>query len=132
MREIDAATAISWIEEGKARIIDVRQPFEFASAHIPGSTLIPSSQFSAKALPADPGQKTVLVCASGARSAQACRALGAGHSEVYSLRGGLQAWRAAGGTLEGRGGSVLPLLRKLALLGLMILAALAIGRAFSG
>ena len=41
MREIDAATALAWAKAGTARIVDVREPAEFASIHIVGARSIP-------------------------------------------------------------------------------------------
>ncbi len=87
MREIDAATALAWAKSGQARIIDVREPAEFASAHIAGARSIPLGTLDRVEIAPAEGEKLVLVCASGRRSAMACEKLAVSGREVYSLRG---------------------------------------------
>lgn len=80
-----------------AFILDVRQPEEWNEAHIPGSTLIPLGELAARAdeLPKD--QEIVVVCRSGNRSAQGRDILlNAGFTQVTSMAGGLNQWKAAG------------------------------------
>jgi rhodanese-related sulfurtransferase/transcriptional regulator with XRE-family HTH domain len=78
-------------------IVDVREPDEWATGHVPGARLVPLSLLRADprgALPRDP---VVFVCAKGGRSAQAAAvAEQVGRVEVYSVNGGTEAWRAAG------------------------------------
>ncbi|WEV28715.1 rhodanese-like domain-containing protein [Streptomyces sp. 71268] len=80
-------------------VIDVRTPGEYVSGHLPGAHNIPLDHLDA-ALPAlrtatDRGDLLV-VCASGARSAQACRHL-AGHGiAAATLTGGTTAWAHLG------------------------------------
>ena len=72
-----------------ATIIDVREPGEFNSGHIKGSTNIPLSKLST--LLSSLKNKTVIACcASGARSAIAKRTLAAAGIKAYN--GG--SWRA--------------------------------------
>jgi len=105
VQTVSAATAKQWYDAGEARILDVRESFEFNRVHIPGATLLPLRKIASF----DPStitdgqkkQKIVVVCASGQRSAAGCRAL-AGHKlQLYSLGGGISAWRTAGGDIEG-------------------------------
>ncbi|MGI5321292.1 rhodanese-like domain-containing protein [Actinomadura nitritigenes] len=80
------------------RLLDVRTPAEFASVHIPGSYNVPLDLLREHR--DDLGRRlgeVVLVCRSGARAAQAERALAeAGLPGVHVLDGGITAWQASG------------------------------------
>ncbi len=94
---------MQWVAEGTAVIVDVREPGEYAQAHIPGSTLVPLSRFDPAAVPAvGPDQHLVIHCASGMRCAPASFALkAAGYSgDIHRLEGGIMAWYRAGGQIE--------------------------------
>ncbi|CAM01728.1 rhodanese-like domain-containing protein [Saccharopolyspora erythraea] len=94
--------------EPQVRLIDVRTPGEFASAHIPGSSNVPLDliQKNRHELGAvRHGDPVVLVCASGNRAERA-RALleEAGLERLSVLRGGITGWERDGGDLSrGRG-----------------------------
>jgi glyoxylase-like metal-dependent hydrolase (beta-lactamase superfamily II)/rhodanese-related sulfurtransferase len=80
-------------------IIDVREPDEYVGplGHIRGAKLIRSDSSTARAdeLPRD--RPLVMVCRSGARSAQATVLLQrAGFPQVANLNGGMLRWRADG------------------------------------
>jgi rhodanese-related sulfurtransferase len=111
MREIDASAAMAMVRAGEAVVVDVREPAEFASGHLPGAHNIPLGQLSGARLEPEPGKTLLLVCASGMRSARGCASLGPEASAV-SLAGGVKAWRAAGGEVEGSGATVIPLDRQ--------------------
>jgi rhodanese-related sulfurtransferase len=115
MREIDAATAMSWFRAGEARILDVREPAEFASEHIRGAQSLPLGQINALRIAPRAGEKLVVVCASGRRSGMACERLAAEGVEVYSLSGGLSGWKSAGGSVEVSARKVIPLERQVLL-----------------
>jgi adenylyltransferase/sulfurtransferase len=76
------------------RLIDVREPDEFALAHLPGAINLPLSRIEREGLRLSPTASTVFVCRSGVRSRRACAlARRAGMSAVLQLEGGLAAWR---------------------------------------
>ncbi|MER7832307.1 rhodanese-like domain-containing protein [Streptomyces sp. NPDC052644] len=80
-------------------VIDVRTPGEFASGHLPGAHNIPLDHLDT-ALPAlrsaaDRGDLLV-VCASGARSAEASRRLADRGIATATLSGGTAAWTRLG------------------------------------
>lgn len=84
-------------------VIDVRTPGEYASGHLPSAHNVPLDQLD-RALPAlaeaaDRGE-ILVVCASGARSAQAARKLCARGVEAATLDGGTNAWRERGHDLH--------------------------------
>ncbi len=93
---IDAATARRWLDAGEAILLDVREPDEHAAERIAGATLNPLSKFDPAFIPSAPGKKLIVHCRSGKRSSDACtRLAGAGRANVFSLEGGLEAWKAA-------------------------------------
>ncbi len=52
-------------------LLDVREPYEFEIARIPGSTLIPLGQLADRLGEVPQDQKVVIHCRSGMRSAKA-------------------------------------------------------------
>ncbi|MEO8478531.1 MAG: molybdopterin-synthase adenylyltransferase MoeB [Gemmatimonadota bacterium] len=73
--------------------LDVREPWEFEIAHIPGSVLIPLGELAARHTELPPGVPIVTICHHGMRSLRAAELLGAmGFGEVASLAGGVDAW----------------------------------------
>jgi len=93
---IDAATLEHMLAENPdLRILDVRTPAEFESAHIPGAYNVPLDMVADQAAALVRGVRgpVVVVCRSGVRAAQACEKLtAAGMSELQILDGGLLAW----------------------------------------
>jgi molybdopterin/thiamine biosynthesis adenylyltransferase/rhodanese-related sulfurtransferase len=79
---------------GKAPlVIDVREPFEYAIASIPGSKLVPLGILPEKLHEFDSASDIVLHCKSGMRSSQALQLLKkAGFRKLKNLKGGILAW----------------------------------------
>ncbi|WP_018549368.1 rhodanese-like domain-containing protein [Streptomyces sp. LaPpAH-108] len=96
------------IDQARARleeliVIDVRTPAEYASGHLPGALNIPLDRLR-HALPdlrhaADRGD-LLMVCASGARSANAAQTLVDQGIPAATLTGGTRAWATAGHDLH--------------------------------
>jgi sulfur-carrier protein adenylyltransferase/sulfurtransferase len=75
------------------RIIDVREPHEWAIARIPGAELIPLATLDAARSQLDPAAEIVIHCHSGVRSLWAARHLrDAGFMKVLNLTGGISRW----------------------------------------
>ncbi|AIV33267.1 MULTISPECIES: rhodanese-like domain-containing protein [Streptomyces] len=84
-------------------VIDVRTPGEYAGGHLPGALNIPLDQIQ-RALPdirhaTDRGD-VLVVCASGARSQNACKILAENGITAATLSGGTGAWTADGHELH--------------------------------
>jgi rhodanese-related sulfurtransferase len=80
-----------------AVVLDVRNPDEYQSAHVPGAVLIPMDQLAARQDEIPEGDPLYVICAVGARSLTATRALvGAGYRAV-SVAGGTNGWIERGG-----------------------------------
>jgi adenylyltransferase/sulfurtransferase len=76
------------------RLIDVREPYEYAAGHLAGAVNIPLGQLPQRL--AELGDAApVLICRSGGRSLAACKiALAAGVAAPANLEGGMLAWAA--------------------------------------
>lgn len=96
---VDPKTARAWVEAGEAVVVDVREPHEYAAAHLAGATLVPLSAFDPSAIPPHEGKKLLLHCAVGVRCGVAADVLArvGGFPELYRLAGGLKAWIEDGG-----------------------------------
>lgn len=83
------------IEQGHApRIIDVREPHEWAIARIDSAEHKPLSTIREWWLELDRDAAYVFLCHHGVRSAAVCRALAAeGFTDVTDVEGGIEAWR---------------------------------------
>ena len=77
------------------RLIDVREPDEWAVARIPGAELLPLSQWPTLAVATltDKSQPLLIQCHHGVRSARAAAWLiEQGFENVTNLGGGIDAW----------------------------------------
>jgi rhodanese-related sulfurtransferase len=94
--EISVSEAVAKQEAG-AFILDVREPSEWNEAHIAGATLIPLGELVSRVNELPKDKEIVVVCRSGNRSAQARDLLvSEGFTQVTSMAGGLNQWKAAG------------------------------------
>jgi rhodanese-related sulfurtransferase len=94
--EIPAAEAAELLKEKKARFIDVREPWEFATAKIEGSELMPMGDVPSRAhQELDPEERVIVLCHHGVRSLNTTVWLrNQGFEQAQSLRGGIDAWSA--------------------------------------
>ena len=77
-------------------VVDVREPHEFASGHIPNALNMPMSSFEPGELPQ--GKPVVLICQSGGRSRNALnRTRAMGRDDVRHFAGGMNGWRSHNG-----------------------------------
>lgn len=75
------------------RIVDVREPGEFAAGHVPGAENIPLSRLPGEYHRLGQGEEIVLVCRSGNRSARAQQFLiRQGYTRTRNLTGGMAEW----------------------------------------
>jgi rhodanese-related sulfurtransferase len=92
--EIPPADAAALLREKKARLIDVREPWEVATAHVEGAMTMPMGEVPARARQElDPEEHIVVFCHAGVRSMNVTVWLrNQGFEQVQSLRGGIDAW----------------------------------------
>ncbi|MDX1442552.1 MAG: rhodanese-like domain-containing protein [Gammaproteobacteria bacterium] len=76
-----------------AVLLDVREPWEYDIAHLPGSTLTPFALLPLKLRDLNPEAPTVVLCHHGVRSWHAaCLLEQSGFKTVFNLAGGIDAW----------------------------------------
>jgi rhodanese-related sulfurtransferase len=84
----------------RAVVLDVRTFDEFASGHIPDATFMPLHVVPLRVSELDRTASYVVVCESGARSAQATAYLLQQGYDARSMTGGMAAWRASARAVE--------------------------------
>lgn len=94
-KRLSPGTLFERMQQGDApRIVDVREPHEWAIARIEGSEHKPLSTIRDWWRELDPEAAYVFVCHHGVRSSAVCRALAAeGFTDVADVEGGIEAWR---------------------------------------
>lgn len=91
------------INREDAQVVDVREPDEYVTGHLPESRNVPLGRLAERAgeLEKFKNSPIIVVCQSGARSSGACKQLDKlGFTNVHNLDGGLNAWRTAGFPLK--------------------------------
>ncbi|CAJ4795071.1 rhodanese domain-containing protein [Burkholderia pseudomallei] len=96
MQILSAPALAEWLRD-PARpapiVLDVREPWEIATAKIDGSVSIPMQQIPARSEELDDEAAIVCVCHHGMRSAQVAMFLESrGFTKLYNLQGGIDAW----------------------------------------
>ena len=100
IEEIVPAEAKREFDAGEAVLIDIREPHEHQEVHLEGDTLIPQGELVAAIdeVAPDAGQRVILYCRSGNRSARAALELASelGYDNVASVAGGILDWQEQG------------------------------------
>jgi len=79
------------------QFVDVREPSEVDAVRVEGALNLPLSRLRDLAVRLDRAAPVYLLCRSGSRAATAAgRLKDLGHREIHVVRGGLDAWTAAG------------------------------------
>lgn len=103
VHEIGAVQATQLINRKNALMLDVRETSEYDGGRVPNALHVPVSQIAGRAaeLKKFMSRPVVAYCDRGNRSRTAAAALSKlGFAEVYTLRGGLRAWKDVGLPLE--------------------------------
>jgi rhodanese-related sulfurtransferase len=98
-RDINTLAATQLINAGNPLLLDLREPKEFDGRTLPNAVHVPLSQLAARAseLAKHASRPVIAFCDRGLRSRGAASALAKqGFKEIYSLSGGMKAWRDAG------------------------------------
>jgi rhodanese-related sulfurtransferase len=92
--EITPADAASLLKEKSARLVDVREPWEFARTSIEGSLLMPMGEVASRAnQELDPDERLLILCHHGVRSMNVTVWMrNQGFENAQSVRGGIDAW----------------------------------------
>jgi hydroxyacylglutathione hydrolase len=96
--KIEPAALVPRLRAGAVTVVDVRNRSEWDAGHLPGAVHIPIGYLAERCGEIPRDRPIVVQCQSGARSAIATSVLQRlGITGVEDLRGGFQAWAAAGG-----------------------------------
>ena len=114
---------------GRAVLVDIREPDEFARVHIAGAQSQPLSAWEQAHLVVDPDADVIFTCRTGMRTGGACDRLAARVTgEAFVLDGGLDGWAGAGLPLVQDKAAPLELQRQVQITaGLLILTGVVLG-----
>ncbi|MEQ1753336.1 MAG: rhodanese-like domain-containing protein [Micropepsaceae bacterium] len=87
------------LDDGRAILIDIREPDEFAREHIIGARLAPLGAIDVHDFDREraAGKAVIFQCQSGRRTSNnSDNLIALGFATTYVIEGGLNAWRAAG------------------------------------
>lgn len=93
--EISVEELAALVDRG-ARLIDVREPAEFAEAHVPGAVLVPLGTVPDQVDAFRGDGTTYVICRSGARSARAVEFVAQHGIDAVNVAGGTLAWIESG------------------------------------
>lgn len=95
IKNLSPADAVQIINRQSGTVIDVREPAEYNTGHIPSSLNVPMAGLAThKPLEKHKDRPLIIACRSGNRSVTAAIALRKrGFTQVYSLAGGMTAWQ---------------------------------------
>ncbi len=77
LKRLSPAEAQARLQDGRAVLVDIREPDEFARTHIAGALSQPLSGWEAAHLAVHPDADVIFTCRSGMRTAGACDRLAA-------------------------------------------------------
>lgn len=96
MQQLSVTELAAWLldtQRPAPLLLDVREPWEFETCHIPGAQLMPMQTIPARFQELDPDQQIVCICHHGGRSMQVANFLHRqGFTQVLNLTGGVHAW----------------------------------------
>lgn len=99
VKEVGTLNVTQLINHENAVLLDLREPAEFKGGALPGAVHIPMSELAQRSgeLAKLTSRPVVTYCALGRRSPSAGATLAKlGFANIYSLRGGVKAWKDAG------------------------------------
>ncbi|MBL8876676.1 MAG: rhodanese-like domain-containing protein [Phycisphaerae bacterium] len=131
--ELDPVEVRRMIEEGKARLIDVREADERRRCSIVGSDALPLGECRVDRVDCDIGPMPVFHCHRGGRSLKALQRMhAAGKTRVAHMRGGIDAWKAAGlPVIEDKRAMLSAMQQTQILMGVLVLVGVALGAFWS-
>lgn len=98
---ISPAQAAPLVAAGRALLVDVREPSEWADARIPGAIHVPLGELALRLSELPRDRKLILQCRSGNRSLGATELLlRSGFPDVANLEGGILRWAREGHPVE--------------------------------
>lgn len=94
--EISVSELARLLAAGSVSLVDVRNPDEYETAHVPAACLIPLAQVQDRLAEFPKDRPVHVICASGGRSARVADFLRAQGVDAINVAGGTYAWVDAG------------------------------------
>lgn len=89
------------LDRGETRLLDVRQPSEWAAGHVPGAIYITGAELPGRLADVPDAAPLAVTCGTGYRSSVAASLLArAGREHIANVPGGMTAWEQAGLPVE--------------------------------
>ena len=99
--EIEIEEAAEALRAGTARLVDVRDEWEFRRRRVPGALLVPLGQLPQRAAGLPRDKRLLVICEHGERSLVAAEYLRrVGFDGAASIRGGTSAWARGNRPME--------------------------------
>jgi rhodanese-related sulfurtransferase len=89
---MNSITVAQLAAQPRRTVVDVREPDEFSTGHVPGALNVPLGQLPSRIGDLPVGEPLEVICQSGRRSAQAVEALQAHGVLATNVTGGTAAW----------------------------------------
>ncbi|MGH9133944.1 MAG: rhodanese-like domain-containing protein [Ilumatobacteraceae bacterium] len=99
INEVDVEELSERLAAG-SRLVDVREPDEYADGHVPGAVHVPLATVPDHVEQFRGDGPTYVICRSGARSLKACEFLADRGLDVVNVAGGTLAWQLSGREVE--------------------------------
>ncbi|WP_394760733.1 rhodanese family protein [Phenylobacterium sp.] len=117
------------LKAGRAVLVDIREPDEFARRHVKGARSRPLIGLEAMPLAVEHGREVIFTCRSGMRTAANARRLAdLVNGQAYVLEGGIDGWATAGLPLAQDRKAPLEIMRQVQIAaGLLVLTGVALG-----
>lgn len=96
--EVSAAEAIAEVQTGTV-LLDVREQDEWDKGHAPTAQFLPMSSFPDAFNAVPVGQRLLVLCHAGSRSARVTSALVEAGFDAVNVAGGMLSWTDAGGAV---------------------------------
>ena len=96
MEEVTVTALAEVMKNRNVRVLDVRNPDEYRSGHVPGAELITMATIPLRTADLPRDEKLFIVCESSSRSWQVCAFLDRQGYQVVNVIGGTGAWRMNG------------------------------------
>lgn len=95
VREVNVGALAAAVRDGAA-VIDVREPEEYVTGHVPGARNVPLATVPLRARELAGSGPVYVICEAGGRSYMAAQALASTGVDAVSVSGGTSEWRATG------------------------------------
>lgn len=110
---IDPEAAKRMLDDGRAVMIDIREPAEFAREHVAGARSAPLSGLATRDLAIEADKAAIFMCRMGARTVANYGLFQSKvRAPVHVLEGGLEAWKRAGLPVQLDRGQPIDLMRQ--------------------